>query len=750
MRALHDSRSAEYRAPYGALTLGNAVELALDVWDAPGSSAVLRTWVEGVGEARYPMTVAERANGDGARLRFQATLEPEAAGAVWYQFVITHPDGQETRYGAQDGRLGGAGRLCDWEPPSFKLSVYDAKSLGSEALDREANRRFREALAAYLRGEASAPAFAEALDELRENYPAQAFGRALDASGAADCGPIAQIAASLREALPLFRHGEPSWFAANESVLGFWRHGNGESACILVNASPFDEHDVLVPMRGASASELVAGHDVPIVPAPEIGQRPPYAPAEERYARVRLPRQGSAVLYFHEEELLGKRLDGGMGVLAHITSLPASGPSRGEKRAGTLGAQARAFVDQLAEAGVRYWQVLPVNPTDAFGSPYAGISAFAGNPLLIDAEDVSAIAAREPRDTAAYQSFREREASWLEPYAAFMTLRQKLGPEKPWQTWPREYRAYDPATIHADDGLAASAEGWRRIQFAFDEQWRALRSYANERGVQIIGDMPIYVSGDSADTWANPGIFQLNENGEPDAVAGCPPDAFAAEGQKWGNPLYDWDALREGGYDWWLRRIGRALDLYDVVRLDHFIGFERYYAIPAGEKATEGSYRPGPGLGFFEAAREAFGPLPIIAEDLGLITPGVRALIAACGFPGMDVVQFVDGGDPLAGYQPRPNKIAYTGTHDNQTLVGYAAARYPGLDAAEASAEIMRKALASNARICIVPLQDVLGLGDEARMNTPGTAEGNWRWQADAANLEGLAARLRQLSALRP
>ena len=250
--------------------------------------------------------------------------------------------------------------------------------------------------------------------------------------------------------------------------------------------------------------------------------------------------------------------------------------------------------------------------------------------------------------------------------------------------------------------------------------------------------------------WANPEIFQLGEDGRPHVVAGCPPDAFAVEGQVWGNPVYDWDVLRKTGYDWWLRRLRRAFDLYDVVRLDHFIGFARYFSIPAGKKATEGSYRPGPGLGFFETAREAFGPLPIIAEDLGLITPGVRALIAACGFPGMDVVQFVDGGDPLAGYQPRPNKIAYTGTHDNQTLVGYAAARYPGPDAAEASAEIMRKALASNASICIVPLQDVLGLGDEARMNTPGTAEGNWRWQADAANLEGLAARLRQLSALRP
>lgn len=812
MRAFHDSRNAEYRAPYGALVLGDAVELTLDVWDAPDVSAMLRTWVDGVGETRYPMDVVEQTSTGDQRKRFHITLEPEAAGTVWYQFVIAHPEGWETRYGAQDGKLGGEGRLCNWEPPSFKLSVYDPKELEGEALRNEANLRYREMLVRFLRNESSAPAFVEALEELREDCPGHVFERALDVVGSpdrahllaqlvgaadaqsehhgdiaayqidagnlglakgrlwcasliqallprrlhiatrkaveqwgtldSDCGTIVQNALDLRQALPLFQESDPALFAANDSVLGFWRDGaNGEYACVLVNASLHNAHDILIPMRTDAVSEVISGYAVAVVDAAKIETRPAYAPAVERYARVHLSQLGSAVPHFHAEHRLEKPLDAGMGVLAHITSLPADEEEPTPGKLGTMGSQARAFVDWLANAGVRYWQVLPVNPTDGFGSPYAGISAFAGNTLLLPAE-------QEPAEQAAYEEFCEREAEWLEPYAAFMAIRQKLGEGECWQSWPKEFRAYDPALVESDEELSAYAEDWRLVQFAFEAQWKALRAYANERGVQIIGDMPIYVSADSADAWANPGLFQLGADGRPQMVAGCPPDAFAVEGQVWGNPLYDWEALRESGYDWWLRRLKRVFDLYDVVRLDHFIGFARYYAIPAGKKAAEGSYHPGPGLDFFNAAYDAFGPLPIIAEDLGLITPAVRALVSACGFPGMDVVQFVDGGDPLAGYWPRPNKVAYTGTHDNQTLVGYAAARYPGLDAHETADQLMEKVLASNARICVVPLQDVLGLGDEARMNTPGTSEDNWKWQAEAAAIEEATPRLREIVAL--
>jgi len=275
-----------------------------------------------------------------------------------------------------------------------------------------------------------------------------------------------------------------------------------------------------------------------------------------------------------------------------------------------------------------------------------------------------------------------------------------------------------------------------------------LRAYANEHGVKIIGDMPLYVSADSADAWAHPELFQLDADGLPTAVAGCPPDAFAEDGQIWGNPLYDWDAARASDYSWWLRRLERAFHLYDYVRLDHFIGFAHYFSIPIGEKAQEGTYRPGPGYELFRRAYEKLGPLPVVAEDLGFLTPAVRALVADCGFVGMDIVQFADGGDPLSGYLPRPKKIAYTGTHDNQTLVGYAQDRYADLDASETADKLLTEVVSCGAPVVVVPLQDVLGLDDEARMNVPGVAEGNWTWQARARDVERAADRMRGLVAL--
>ena len=312
-----------------------------------------------------------------------------------------------------------------------------------------------------------------------------------------------------------------------------------------------------------------------------------------------------------------------------------------------------------------------------------------------------------------------------------MAIREQTAEQVTWQEWPEELRHYDPSAIEDDPELAQSAERFRQLQFAFELQWREARAYATEKGIQIIGDMPIYVSADSADVWANPGIFQLGPDGRPAVVAGCPPDDFAEDGQLWGNPLYDWDALREQGFAWWLRRLERAFALYDWVRLDHFIGFARYYSIPAGKKATEGAYRPGPGSELFRTAFEKFGALPVIAEDLGLITPSVRALNASCGFPGMDILQFADGGDPLSGWAPRPEKVAYTGTHDNQTLVGFCQQRYPHLDARDAARQLMRFVADCPAPVRVFPLQDLLGLGDEARMNVPGVAEGNWAWRAE-------------------
>lgn len=558
----------------------------------------------------------------------------------------------------------------------------------------------------------------------------------------ADCGTIMQNAIDLRRELPLFAQGDISCFAVNDDVFGFWRRdGKGASTCILVNASLQNACDVAVPLVGDGVSEVIAGYDAPIVDAHEAAGMLRVGADADRYARIHLYQLGTAIAYIHPGQRLERTMQPGLGVLAHITSLPAKGQ-------GTLGKPARTFVDWLAKAGVRYWQILPVNPTDEFGSPYAGISAFAGNVRLLEQDDTSPadLVARHPDE---YREFCDRESSWLEPYACFMAIRERRRKGARWQAWPKKYRQFDPEIVRSDADLAPRAEAWRQSQFAFQIQWREIRSYANERGIELVGDMPIYVSADSSDVWANPEMFLLDPDGKPKVVAGCPPDQFATEGQIWGNPIYDWAHLADHGYDWWLQRLKRAFELYDWVRLDHFIGFSRYFSIPVGAKATEGSYHKGPGLDLFHAAFDAFGPLPIIAEDLGSITPAVRALGAACGFPGMDIVQFVDGNDPLSGYRPRPEKIAFTGTHDNQTLVGYCETRYPDLDPIESAERLLELVVTCDAPVSIVPLQDVMLLDDEARMNVPGVAEGNWVWQAKEAAMQKALSRLKNLVALR-
>ena len=817
MRVIHDSRDCAYRAPYGAVTPGTAVTLALHVEGVSVSRVELRTWVDGQGERLYPMKRI-------APTRFEVVLTPDTSGVVWYHFIITATDGWQKRYGMPEGKRGGSGCLYDWEPPSFQLTVYDAESADSlDAIERGAiGRRFQDVFEGFLCGEVSAFDFAEAYETLRENALPGDFARALDVLGGAgqadqayrmrllarlagvpfederedieraadimepgqlglakgrlwcasliellavglpvpdsasveracdelvafwgeedaDCEAIVRNAADMRLTLPLFAGPAVSVAAVNGDVIAFWCHGDDASVCVLVNASLYNAHDVPVPMVNEQVSEVIAGYGVPVADNAHAGVVPTVFADADRYARVHLYQLGTAILYFHGAQRLELPMQPGLGVLAHITSLPANGK---KKALGTLGASARSFVDWLADAGVRYWQILPVNPTDDHGSPYAGISAFAGNVRLLEERPEAAGAVT---DAAEYAAFCEREADWLEPYACFMAIREKVGAGLVWQEWPKKYRTFNPSAVERDAKLSEAAERWRRGQFEFERQWKQLRAYANERGVQIVGDMPIYVSSDSSDVWANPQIFQLGADGLPDVVAGCPPDAFAVEGQIWGNPVYDWDALRESGYDWWLRRLERAFDLYDFVRLDHFIGFARYFSIPAGEKALAGAYRLGPGLDFFQVAYEKFGPLPVIAEDLGSITPCVRALVAACGFPGMDIVQFVDGGDPLSGYHPRPEKIAYTGTHDNQTIVGYCEARYPQLDAQEAARDLVQKVAECEAPVRVLPLQDVLGLGDEARMNEPGTTEGNWVWQANA---DAIAQAADTLSAL--
>ena len=464
------------------------------------------------------------------------------------------------------------------------------------------------------------------------------------------------------------------------------------------------------------------------------------------------------------------------GILMHLSSLPSP------YGIGTMGAEARSFVDFLTSAGQRYWQILPVCPTSYGDSPYQSFSTFAGNPYLIDLDDLAADGLLSPEEyrsidwestpdrvnfgamyqkrypvlrlaasrlladpPAGYEQFCRTQSGWLPDYALFMALKDDHG-GAPWSDWEPELRRRDPdALSQARTRLAGDIDFWQAVQYLFFRQWGALKQYANTRGIQIIGDLPIYVALDSVDVWAAPQEFQLNADLEPIDVAGCPPDGFSATGQLWGNPLFNWDAMEQDGYRWWIERIRHVCGIYDVVRIDHFRGFAGYYAIPGGSTdACGGSWRTGPGMKLFTAVEKALGKRNIIAEDLGFLSDDVRELLRDTGYPGMKVMEFAfdsrDGGE----YRPHTypcNCVAYTGTHDNEPLVGWFdtapedcvanAVAYLGLNREEGYHwGMMRGVWSSVADLAVVQAQDLLGLGHESRMNTPSTLGGNWCWRA--------------------
>lgn len=484
------------------------------------------------------------------------------------------------------------------------------------------------------------------------------------------------------------------------------------------------------------------------------------------------------------------------GVLLHPTSLP------GEHGIGELGQEARNWIDFLASAGQRLWQVMPLGPTGYGDSPYQCFSAFAGNPYLIDMssllaggwlapESLGSLQAL-PRDridyggvyrnklaslaTAAdafldgggvpaassagegamaasddltagaradYQAFVAEQAHWLDDYALFMALKEDQGGAA-WTQWPAELRDRDQgAMAAATSRIGRAIERHKVWQFWFAEQWRAVRAYALARDVEVIGDMPIFVALDSADVWANRDLFVLDEEGAPTVIAGVPPDYFSATGQRWGNPLYRWDEMRGRGFAWWKKRMRAALEQVDIVRVDHFRGFAAYWEIPADEPtAVNGRWVTAPGFELFEALSDELGALPVIAEDLGVITPDVERLRDHFGLPGMKVLQFAFAGGPEDPYLPhnyQQNCVVYTGTHDNDTTLGwYRSApeaerdhvrRYLARDDDDIVWQLVRLALASTADLAVVPLQDLLRLGGEARMNTPGSATDNWTWR---------------------
>ncbi len=497
------------------------------------------------------------------------------------------------------------------------------------------------------------------------------------------------------------------------------------------------------------------------------------------------------------------------GILMPVSSLP------GPYGIGCFGAEALKFVDFLAAAGQHIWQLLPLSPTGYGDSPYQSCSAFAGNPYFIDLDALKAdgllTAAQlkaEPWGTdplsvdygtlytsrykvlrAAYAAWREKYAgrfgcahyypddyyaftltneSWLNDYAMYMALKTANG-MKSWAEWPREYRLRDAGALAE---FAAGQEEeigfWKFLQYEFAVQWKKVKDYANEKGIKILGDIPIYVSADSVDAWVGGELFELDAKGGFARVAGCPPDYFSADGQLWGNPLYNWPYHKQTGYAWWVRRVRHALGIYDLLRIDHFRGFDTYWAIPAGSPtARTGKWENGPGMDLFRALEAALGKLPIIAEDLGDLVPSVRKLLADSTFPGMKVLQFAFGGGDNE-YLPHnhvKNSVVYPGTHDNTTLTDWWVNAAPAKEKANAAAylhltpckptakevaavrtdaariALLRAALGSVADRAIIPMADWLGLGAEAHLNTPGKLGGNWAWRAaegfDTALLAG-------------
>jgi len=480
------------------------------------------------------------------------------------------------------------------------------------------------------------------------------------------------------------------------------------------------------------------------------------------------------------------------GILMHITSLPSP------YGIGTFGAEAEAFVDWLKSAGQKYWQVLPVGPTGYGDSPYQSFSTFAGNPLLIDLDELvrSGLITKEKcqaadygadptfvdfdkvnstkmallreafegfEEDAGYLAFERAEKEWLEDYALFMAIKEENN-KVSWTKWDKELRFRKPEVIDkARERLKKEIGFWKFIQYTFFTQWDRLKNYANKNGIKIIGDIPIYVSPDSADVWANTELFLMDSELNPKSVAGVPPDYFSATGQLWGNPLYDWKKMKEEKYAWWISRISKAAQLYDIVRIDHFRAFDTYWAVPFGETtAVNGKWEQGPGMDLWNEVNLKLKDVSIIAEDLGDIFDSVKELLKASGFPGMRVLQFgfnpeSNDNDHLPHNYP-VNSVVYTGTHDNSTVMGW----YKGADVKsremcrrylkpmlfeKLNKTFIRELYKSSAGLAIVPMQDVIGLDDRARMNIPSTLGGNWKWRATQKQInEKGAAMLKELS----
>lgn len=492
----------------------------------------------------------------------------------------------------------------------------------------------------------------------------------------------------------------------------------------------------------------------------------------------------------------------GSGVLLPVFSLP------GKYGIGCFSKEAFEFVDFLSDSKQKYWQILPLGPTSYGDSPYQSFSTMALNPYYIDPDTLMKKGLLSEKEAGAlkpgadfpisdidyewlyntrlkglrsaynrfksakskdYEAFCKKNEDWLDDYATFMVIKNLHG-DVSFDNWPEELRIHEEKAVlevsrkHEDD-----VEFYKYIQYEAYVQWSALKAYANEKGISIIGDIPIYVAYDSADVWTHPELFKMDKKGKPSAVAGCPPDGFSADGQLWGNPIYDWAYHKRTGYAWWCRRIEKCREMYDVIRIDHFRGFDEYYCVPAdSQTARHGKWCKGPGIGLFKAIEGKVGKSEIIAEDLGYITDSVKKLVRDTGFPNMKVLEFAFDSRDSSGpseYLPHnyaKNCVVYTGTHDNETLVGWLSSIRPAevklvkeytdrktAGTKELASELIRLAHSSTANLCIIPLQDYLGLGNTARINKPSTLGGNWRWRMTGKELNSaLSKRIAALTKL--
>jgi len=483
------------------------------------------------------------------------------------------------------------------------------------------------------------------------------------------------------------------------------------------------------------------------------------------------------------------------GILMPISSLPSP------YGIGAFDKSAYQFVDFLSKAGQKYWQILPLGPTGYGDSPYQSFSTFAGNPYFIDLEQLikKGLLTKEECDQVdfgteesyidyekiylgrfpllkkafersnieadlEFNAFMKDHEHWLNDYSLYMAVKDYYG-GKSFVEWDEDIKLRNPkALAEWEEKLHEEVLFYCFIQFEFYEQWSKLKNYANKNGIKIIGDIPIYVAYDGADSWSHPELFQFNENCEPIAVAGCPPDAFSETGQLWGNPLYDWDYHEKTGYSWWIKRIAHCFQIYDTVRIDHFRGFDEYYSIPYGEETAEfGCWRKGPGIKIFNAIKEALGEVDIIAEDLGFLTESVEQLLKDTGYPGMKILQFAFDSREESDYLPHnypKNCVVYTGTHDNDTLAGWYGsipesdkkmannyANIRSIEMQEICNDFICLAMRSVANICIIPMQDYLNVGSEGRINTPSTLGENWKYRVDEnAITQELSSKIRKIT----